>query len=70
MDPEQRVRYIVIERYHPRRRGGPAHRIAVFDTAEEADVELRALRRRSPTVTVELLGVDPTGRLTALWASP
>ena len=69
MDPEQRVRYIVIERYHPPRRAKPAHRIAVFDTAEEADVELRT-KAAIPTVTVELLSVDPTGRLTAIWASP
>ena len=70
MDGEQQVRYMVIERYHHRRRAGPAHRISVYETAEEADVELRELKRRSPPVAVEVLGVDPTGRLTALWASP
>ena len=69
MGPEEQLRYMVIERYRHGRNARPGHRVAVFQTAEEAAVEVRKLRRRSPAAATELLGIDPTGRMTTLWSS-
>ena len=69
MGAEQRVRYLVIEQYAHRRLARPGHRVTVFETAEEADVEFRGLKRRS-TAAAQVIRVDPTGRLTTLRSSP
>ncbi|MDQ3897017.1 MAG: hypothetical protein M3326_07180 [Actinomycetota bacterium] len=69
MGGEQRVRYMVIERYAHGRRRGRGHRVSLFETAEEAHAECRALERRSAAVGAELIQVDPAGRLATLWSS-